>query len=188
MPRWPILPGDLPSRPRFRKANPAAATGIRAGVDSKTISAGALYDVADTIIAQRISQVNGVGEVTVSGADQPAVRIALNPVALSNAGVRPMTCGPRSSTPIRSARSASSMAAVRARRSRSIARCAPRPEFRGHHHQELERQFRPSVRRCRGRGFRTQRPLDRLVQQAAGGTDPDHQAGATPMSSIPSTG
>lgn len=46
---------------------------------SKTISSSAIYDVADTVIAQRISQVPGVGEVTVSGADQPAVRIALNP-------------------------------------------------------------------------------------------------------------
>ena len=54
---------------------------------SKTISSSAIYDVADTVIAQRISQVPGVGEVTVSGADQPAVRIALNPVALSNAGI-----------------------------------------------------------------------------------------------------
>ena len=54
---------------------------------SKTISTSAMYDVADTVIAQRISQVPGVGEVIVSGADQPAVRIALNPVALSNAGI-----------------------------------------------------------------------------------------------------
>src|SRR5258705_11633478 len=46
-----------------------------------------MYDVADTVIAQRISQVPGVGEVNVSGADQPAVRISLNPVALSNAGI-----------------------------------------------------------------------------------------------------
>ena len=52
---------------------------------SKTITPSAIYDVADTVIAQRISQVPGVGEVTVTGADQPAVRIALNPVALSNA-------------------------------------------------------------------------------------------------------
>ena len=46
-----------------------------------------------------------------------------------------------------------------------------------HHHQELGRQFRPPFRRRRGRGFRPQQPLDRLVQQAAGGADPDHQAG-----------
>src|SRR5271156_3020596 len=81
------LPSDLPALPRFRKANPAAAPVFVLALTSKTISAGALYDVADTIIAQRISQVPGVGEVTVSGADQQAVRVALNPVALSNAGI-----------------------------------------------------------------------------------------------------
>src|SRR5438445_10077297 len=81
------LPGDLPSLPRFRKANAAAAPVFVLALTSKTISPNAIYDVADTVIAQRISQVPGVGEVTVSGADQPAVRIALNPVALSNAGI-----------------------------------------------------------------------------------------------------
>jgi multidrug efflux pump len=81
------LPSDLPSLPRFRKANPAAAPVFVLALTSKTISSSAIYDVADTVIAQRISQVPGVGEVTVSGADQPAVRIALNPVALSNAGI-----------------------------------------------------------------------------------------------------
>ena len=81
------LPTDLPSLPRFRKANPAAAPVFVLALTSKTIASSAMYDVADTVIAQRISQVPGVGEVTVSGADQPAVRIALNPVALSNAGI-----------------------------------------------------------------------------------------------------
>ena len=81
------LPSDLPSLPRFRKANPAASPVFVLALTSKTISTSAMYDVADTVIAQRISQVPGVGEVTVSGADQPAVRIALNPVALSNAGI-----------------------------------------------------------------------------------------------------
>jgi multidrug efflux pump len=81
------LPGDLPSLPRFRKANPAAAPVFVLALTSKTLTTGAIYDVADTVIAQRISQVPGVGEVTVSGADQPAVRIALNPVSLANAGI-----------------------------------------------------------------------------------------------------
>jgi multidrug efflux pump len=81
------LPTDLPTLPRFRKANPAAAPVLVLALTSKTISTSAMYDVADTVLAQRISQVPGVGEVTVSGADQPAVRIALNPVALSNAGI-----------------------------------------------------------------------------------------------------
>src|SRR6266568_3227612 len=81
------LPSDLPSLPRFRKANTAAAPVFVLALTSRTISSSAIYDVADTVLAQRISQVPGVGEVTVSGADQPAVRIALNPVALSNAGI-----------------------------------------------------------------------------------------------------
>ncbi|HWL20232.1 MAG TPA: efflux RND transporter permease subunit, partial [Bradyrhizobium sp.] len=79
------LPSDLPALPRFRKANSAAAPVFVLALTSKTISSSAIYDVADTVLAQRLSQVPGVGEVTVSGADQPAVRIALNPVALSNA-------------------------------------------------------------------------------------------------------
>src|SRR5258705_2246551 len=83
------LPSDLRSLPRFRKASPAAARVFVLALTSKTISTSAMYDVADTVLAQRISQVPGVGEVTVSGADQPAVRIALNPVALSNAGIAP---------------------------------------------------------------------------------------------------
>ncbi|GAB1716298.1 MAG: acriflavin resistance protein [Nitrobacter sp.] len=81
------LPTDLPTLPKFRKANPAAAPVFVLGLTSKTMSTSAIYDVADTVIVQRISQVPGVGEVSVSGADQPAVRIALNPVALSNAGI-----------------------------------------------------------------------------------------------------
>src|SRR6202048_4926753 len=81
------LPSDLPSLPRFRKANPAAAPVFVLALTSKTISPSAIYDVADTVLAQRISQVPGLGEVTVTGADQPAVRISLNPVALSNAGI-----------------------------------------------------------------------------------------------------
>jgi multidrug efflux pump len=81
------LPSDLPSLPKFRKANPAAAPVFVLALTSKTLTTSAMYDAADTVIAQRISQVPGVGEVTVSGADQPAVRISLNPVALANAGI-----------------------------------------------------------------------------------------------------
>jgi multidrug efflux pump len=86
------LPSDLPSLPRFRKANPSAAPVFVLALTSKTISTSAMYDVADTVLAQRISQVPGVGEVNVSGADQPAVRIALNPVALSNAATWAYAC------------------------------------------------------------------------------------------------
>jgi multidrug efflux pump len=81
------LPSDLPAPPRFRKSNPAATPMFVLALTSKTLTTSAMYDVADSVIAQRISQVPGVGEVSVSGADQPALRIALNPVALSNAGI-----------------------------------------------------------------------------------------------------
>lgn len=81
------LPTDLPTLPKFRKANLSASPVFVLALTSKTMSTSALYDVADTVIVQRVSQVPGVGEVSVSGADQPAVRIALNPVALSNAGI-----------------------------------------------------------------------------------------------------
>src|SRR5689334_24950831 len=65
------LPSDLPALPRFRKSNPSASPVFVLALTSKTISASAMYDVADTVLAQRISQVPGVGEVNVSGADQP---------------------------------------------------------------------------------------------------------------------
>lgn len=81
------LPTDLPSLPRFRKANPAASPVLIIALTSKTMTPSALYDVADTVLIQRIAQVPGVGEVTVSGAEQPAVRIRLNPGALANAGI-----------------------------------------------------------------------------------------------------
>ena len=81
------LPQDLPTLPRFRKANPAAAPVLIVALTSSTILPSAIYDVADTVIAQRISQVPGVGQATVSGADQPAVRVQINPGALSTAGI-----------------------------------------------------------------------------------------------------
>src|SRR5579871_5260944 len=61
------LPSDLPALPTFRKANSAAAPVFVLALTSKTLQTAALYDVADTVLAQRISQVEGVGEVTVSG-------------------------------------------------------------------------------------------------------------------------
>jgi multidrug efflux pump len=81
------LPSDLPSLPRFRKANPAASPILVIALTSKTLPPSALYDVADTVLIQRISQIPGVGEVTASGAEQPAVRVRLNPGALASAGI-----------------------------------------------------------------------------------------------------
>ncbi|MCK9911516.1 efflux RND transporter permease subunit, partial [Microbacteriaceae bacterium K1510] len=73
------LPGDLPDVPTFRKYNPSAAPVLILAMTSKSLTASALYDAADTVVAQRISQVPGVAQVEVSGAEQPAVRVRVNP-------------------------------------------------------------------------------------------------------------
>ena len=81
------LPSDLPSLPTFRKVNPNATPVLILALTSKTISASAIYDAADTVLAQRIAQVSGVADVTVSGAEQPAVRVRVNPGAIAAAGI-----------------------------------------------------------------------------------------------------
>jgi multidrug efflux pump len=81
------LPGDLPTLPTFRKANPAAIPVLILALTSATIPPSDVFDVADTVIVQRISQVPGVGEVTVSGADQPAIRVRVDPGAVAAAGI-----------------------------------------------------------------------------------------------------
>jgi len=81
------LPADLQSRPNFRKANPAAMPVLILAMTSTTMAASGIYDVADSIVAQRLSQVDGVAEVTVNGAEQPAIRIRVNPTALSSMGL-----------------------------------------------------------------------------------------------------
>src|SRR6478735_4853090 len=81
------LPSDLPTLPRFKKSNPAAAPVLILALTSKSLPPSDLYDAADTVIAQRISQVEGVAEVTVAGAEQPAIRVRANPMLLSAIGL-----------------------------------------------------------------------------------------------------
>ncbi|MBS0235694.1 MAG: efflux RND transporter permease subunit [Proteobacteria bacterium] len=81
------LPGDLPQVPTFRKYNPSGAPILILALTSKTMTTGDIYDTADTIIGQRISQVEGVADVTVSGADQPATRIQVDPTLVASMGV-----------------------------------------------------------------------------------------------------
>jgi hydrophobe/amphiphile efflux-1 (HAE1) family protein len=81
------LPADLPSRPTFRKSNPAATPILILALTSKSLPPSALYDAADTVIAQRLSQVDGVAEVSVNGAEQPAIRVRVNPIALASMGL-----------------------------------------------------------------------------------------------------
>lgn len=77
------LPSDLPSPPIFRKANPGAFPVLILAMTSKTMSSSAIYDVADSVIAQRMAQVEGVAEVIVSGAEQPAIRVTLDPARMA---------------------------------------------------------------------------------------------------------
>ena len=81
------LPGDLQTLPSFRKANPAAAPILILALTSKTIAPSAIYDTADSVLAQRLSQVEGVAEVSVNGAEQPAIRVRVNPSAIASIGV-----------------------------------------------------------------------------------------------------
>ena len=81
------LPADMPSQPQFRKSNPAAAPILILALTSDRLSPAALYDAADTVVAQRISQVEGVAEATVSGAEQPAIRVQVDPGRLAALGV-----------------------------------------------------------------------------------------------------
>src|SRR5229473_8322802 len=81
------LPGDLQATPTFRKSNPAATPIMILALTSKIVPPSALYDAADTVIAQRLSQVEGVAEVNVNGAEQPAMRVRINPIALASMGL-----------------------------------------------------------------------------------------------------
>ncbi|MGN6764595.1 MAG: efflux RND transporter permease subunit, partial [Rhizobiaceae bacterium] len=81
------LPTGLRSNPTYRKVNPADAPILILALTSDTLSKGQLFDAASTVLAQKLSQVDGIGEVTVGGSSLPAVRVELVPQALYNYGI-----------------------------------------------------------------------------------------------------
>ncbi|WP_343655057.1 efflux RND transporter permease subunit [Cupriavidus sp.] len=81
------LPTSLPNNPTYRKVNPADAPIMIIALTSPTMTRGQLYDAASTILAQKLSQVEGVGQVTIGGSSLPAVRVELNPTALNHYGI-----------------------------------------------------------------------------------------------------
>jgi len=81
------LPSSLPNNPTYRKVNPADAPVMILAMTSQTYTRGQMYDIASTVLAQRIAQVPGVGQVTVGGGSLPAVRVELNPTVLNKLGV-----------------------------------------------------------------------------------------------------
>ena len=81
------LPANLPSNPTYRKVNPADAPIMLLALTSDTTTVPQMYDAADSILSQKLSQVQGVGQVFVWGASQPAVRVEVNPTLLNKLGV-----------------------------------------------------------------------------------------------------
>jgi multidrug efflux pump len=81
------LPTSLPTNPTYRKVNPADAPIMILAMTSPVYGQGRMYDIASTVLAQKLSQVPGVGLVTVGGGALPAVRVELNPAALNKYGI-----------------------------------------------------------------------------------------------------
>ena len=81
------LPANLPSNPTYRKVNPADSPIMIIALTSNVYDRGPLYDAASTIMSQKLSQIQGVGQVTVGGSSLPSVRVELNPVQLNGFGL-----------------------------------------------------------------------------------------------------
>jgi multidrug efflux pump len=81
------LPANLPSNPSYRKVNPAGAPAIILALTSDTVPSSRIYDFASSVLAQEISQIDGVGQVNVGGGALPAVRVDLNPNVLNKYGI-----------------------------------------------------------------------------------------------------
>jgi multidrug efflux pump len=81
------LPANLPNNPTYRKTNPADAPILILALTSEELPPDRIYDAADTILAQKIAQAEGVGQVVVAGGAKPAVRVQLNPQALASRGL-----------------------------------------------------------------------------------------------------
>jgi multidrug efflux pump len=81
------LPAALKTNPTYRKFNPADAPILILALSSKTLTQGQMYDAASNVLAQRLSQLSGIGQVIIGGSALPAVRVDLNPQALFNYGI-----------------------------------------------------------------------------------------------------
>ena len=81
------LPANLPANPTYRKVNPADAPILILGLTSDKYDKPTLYDEASSVIAQKLSQINGVGQVTVGGGSGPSVRVEVNPTLLNSHGL-----------------------------------------------------------------------------------------------------
>ena len=81
------LPANLPTNPNWRKVNPADSDFMNLAITSDTATRGELYDVAESILAQKLLQIPGMGQVNIGGGSRPGVRVELNPLLLSKLGI-----------------------------------------------------------------------------------------------------
>ena len=81
------LPSNLPGNPSYKKVNPADNPIFQIALTSRALDRGQMYDAASTIIAQKLSQIRGVGQVGVAGSALPGVRVELNPAILNKYGI-----------------------------------------------------------------------------------------------------
>ena len=98
------LPANLPTNPHYRKSNPADSPIFLLAFTSPILTKGQMYDVADSVLAQKLSEINGVGQVVVGGSASPAVRIELNPMqvnkySISLEQIRSVLSGANANTP-----------------------------------------------------------------------------------------
>nr|WP_199064347.1 multidrug efflux RND transporter permease subunit [Chromobacterium sp. ASV5] len=82
-----LLPSGMPSNPTYRKVNPADAPIMILALTSDSMTRGQMYDAADSILGQKLSQVEGIGNVIIGGGAQPAVRVEMNPMQLNHYGI-----------------------------------------------------------------------------------------------------
>ena len=159
------LPAALRSNPTYRKVNPADAPILILALTSKTLTQGQIYDAASNVLAQRLSQLSGIGQVIIGGSALPAVRVELNPQALFKYGigledVRAALASANANSPKGSIDDGD--AALSALHQRS-----------GHQggrllaagHRLSQRRRRPAVRRRRRQRFRRGRAQPRPVQR-----------------------
>ncbi len=82
-----LLPTGLPSNPTYRKVNPADSPIMVMALTSETLTVDQIYDAADSVLAQKLAQVSGIGQVTVGGSAQPAVRVTVVPAVIQAMGI-----------------------------------------------------------------------------------------------------
>jgi hypothetical protein len=105
-----LLPSDLPMPPIYSKVNPADAPVLTLAITSPSLPVIKLHDLTENRLAPKLSQVEGVGLVSIAGGRRPAVRIQANPARSPRSASRSTTCAPPSSPPTSTRRRAASTA------------------------------------------------------------------------------